>query len=56
MKSKRSIPASEKDAPKNVTVLELNLDEDISILCTPTGEQWRIAAVDAENISFEKLD
>ena len=46
----------DKEAKEKLTVLDLNLDEGTSILCTPTGEQWRIASVDSEKISFEKID
>lgn len=56
MKRKTTQPATDKELDKNITIMELNLEEGASILHTPKGEQWRIAAVDAEKISFEKLD
>jgi hypothetical protein len=56
MKAKNETATTKKDSPKNLTVLDLNLDDGVSILYTPTGEEWRISAVDGEKISFEKLD
>ncbi len=56
MKRKVTQPTTNKEPPKNFTVMELNLDDGASILHTPKGEQWRIASVDADKISFEKLD
>ncbi len=56
MKRKDTSATPDKELPKSVTVLDLDLDGGASILRTPKGEQWRIASVDAEKISFEKLD
>ena len=56
MKQKTAQPATGKEVPKNLTVMELDLEDGASILHTPKGEQWRITAVDADKISFEKID
>ena len=56
MKPKNNIPETDKDQAKNITVLDLDLEKGASILCAPTGEQWRISAVEPDKISFEKLD
>ncbi len=56
MKRKDTQATAEKELPKSITIMDLDLDGGASILRTPKGEQWRIASVDAEKISFEKLD
>ena len=55
MKRESNIPPTEKDAKKNIAIFDLNLDKDNPVLCTPTGERWRIVSVDSEKISFEKI-
>ncbi len=55
MKRETVIPPSGKDVKNNITILDLNLEEGNPILCTPTGEKWRIVSVDSDKISFEKL-
>ena len=52
---KKQQPKSEMDAKSSVTICEFDLEKDTPILCTPTGEQWRIASIDADKISFEKI-
>ncbi|MCZ6472171.1 MAG: hypothetical protein O7A08_06315 [SAR324 cluster bacterium] len=55
MKRETVISPTGKDAKKNVAIFDLNLDKDNPILCTPTGERWRIVSVDSDKISFEKI-
>ena len=56
MKSEKETAPTKGKTSKNITFLDLNLEDGASILQTPTGEEWRISAVDAEKISFEKID
>ena len=56
MKAEKQTAPAKGKASKNIRFFELNLEEGASILQTPTGEEWRIAAVDSEKISFEKID
>ena len=46
---------SKADAKDSMIICDLDLEKGEPILCTPAGEQWRIASVDEEKISFEKL-
>lgn len=55
MKKQKQNIRSRPDTKSELTICDLDLEKDTSILCTPAGEQWRIASVDEENISFEKL-
>jgi hypothetical protein len=55
MKKQKTSTHSKPDINSGLTICDLDLDKDRPILCTPTGEQWRIASVDEEKISFEKI-
>lgn len=53
---KQNLNIHSKPEPKSgLTICDLDLEKDKPILCTPDGEKWRIASVDEENISFEKI-
>jgi hypothetical protein len=55
MKKENTSSRPESESRNNVTICEIDLEQGSPILCTPTGEQWRIASIDADKISFEKL-
>ena len=55
MKKQKSNINSKPDIKSGLIICDLDLDKDRPILCTPAGEQWRIASVDEEKISFEKI-
>ena len=53
---KQNLKIHSKPDPKSgLIICDLDLEKDSPILCTPAGEKWRIASVDEENISFEKI-
>ncbi len=55
MKKENTSSRPESESRNNVTICDIDLEQGSPILCTPTGEKWRIASIDADKISFEKL-